>query len=180
MGDLLATELTIAAFDEYRVDFGPAREPNRDKVANDDELRQISTDDGLVLWADGPGGARPLRPTSEQLERNPRHLWVVRLTDVVRSEELSLFSRSLESQRIKHTNLTGGDLAFAGGELIIIDPQTICITGWSGRYPVRSAAELEAVARAFQKSGYAVWSMGFDDEALRPLPFVGAEPRWVA
>nr|WP_303705413.1 hypothetical protein [Brevundimonas naejangsanensis] len=64
--------------------------------------------------------------------------------------------------------------------MIKIDDRTICVIGWSGRYPVRGAAELDALAKAFRESGYSVWSMGFDEETMMPNPFVGVQPRLVA
>lgn len=177
----MATILTEAAFANYRLTYGPARHPIADKIANDDELILQTEDQGLEPWEDGPGQhPAPPPPTGSQLEGNPRYLWVVRDTDVVTSPEFCSFGQQLCTGSVKHTNLTGGSAAYAGGEMIKIDDRTICVIGWSGRYPVRGAAELDALAKAFRESGYSVWSMGFDEETMMPNPFVGVQPRLVA
>jgi hypothetical protein len=103
-------------------------------------------------------------------------LWVVRDEDVPYASESCQYGRGLESQVIKHSNLTGGRPAFSAGELILLDEKTVVITGCSGRYGPRSPGELEAVAKAFKLSGYISWCMGFDEEAGFPLPFVGSAP----
>ena len=63
--------------------------------------------------------------------------------------------------------------------MIWLSGDTIVVNGRSGRYPVRSSQEMCALAMSFKESGYHVWSMGYDDEANWPFPFVGVAPRWV-
>lgn len=180
-GDSVTTILTQVAFNKYRQTFAPAREPIAEKIANDDEIVLQDVSQGLEAWEDGAGQHEdPPEPTSDQLQGNPRHLWVVREDDVVTSLEYCNFGQSLRTGSVKHTNLTGGAAAYAGGEMIKIDDRTICVVGWSGRYPVRNAEEMNAIATAFHDSGYSVWSMGFDDETMMPNPFVGVRPRLVA
>lgn len=146
----------------------------------------MSPVEGLNFWDDGPYtstgvsravSAAPDLPAEEVVAK--QHLWVVRTQDVVHAPERSDFGSRLKSGVIKHTNLTGGESAFAGGELFIIDPQTVVITGCSGRYGPTTREEMQAVAKAFADSGYGVWSMGWDDEVDLPAPFIGAEPQWV-
>lgn len=108
-----------------------------------------------------------------------KHLWAVRLNDVVHALEMCEYGRSLQTGVIKHTNLTGGGAAFSAGEMLFFDDQTIVVSGRSGRYGPRSAEEMLAVSEAFRKSGYEVWSMGYDAEAGVPLPLVGVRPKWI-
>jgi hypothetical protein len=179
----MSTELTKRAFDAFRTTIGETRLPPRERVANEDQVKQMSAADGLRLWVDGATSRAATPPPAPLLQ--PRHveaahLWVVRHDDVAHAEERCAFGSALESGVIKHTNLTGGKPAYCGGELIFLDAVTIVVNGCSGRYGPRSKAELRDVARAFADSGYAVWSMGFDDETNRPAHFLGIYPDWVA
>lgn len=146
----------------------------------------MSQKDGLVVWVDGPCAKTISSPEasnapdlSEETVAANQHLWVVRTQDVVHAPENCAFGHNLNSGVIKHTNLTGGEPAYAGGELLVLDEQTIVINGCSGRYGPSSPEEMAAVARAFADSGYGVWSMGWDDDAGMPAPFIGVEPEWV-
>lgn len=174
------TAKTAEAFAHVRSRFGNPQTPDPNVVANDDELIQMTSDDGLREWEDGPGRWDPLKLAPVIAIGKDIHLWVVRPEDVVYAAEACAFGQPLQTGVIKHTNLTGGQPAFAGGEVLFFEGQTIVINGKSARYPVRSAAELDTIAKAFQQSGYTVWSMGFDDEAGRPYPFTGVEPKLVA
>lgn len=174
--------LTSRAFDEFRVEFGPSRSPPEKLIRNQGEVQLMRKEDGLNHLDDGQvpndQGIRTEPRLIEQSEQERRHLWVVRTEDVVHAEESCSFGKSLPTGSIKHTNLTGGAPAYAGGELLHLDG-TIVVNGRSGRYGPRSAEEMDAVALAFKRSGYLVWSMGYDIEADFPFPFVGVLPKWV-
>lgn len=140
--------------------------------------------DGLEVWSDGnvettepaQRSVGPFAPTSLPA---PIRLWAVREEDVVHALERCAFGRARRSDgKIKHTNLTGGERAFSGGELLFINARTIVLTGESGRYGPRDADELEDVAIAFRDSGYIVYSMGWDETA-KPAPMVGGKARLV-
>lgn len=170
-------EQSRAAFDAYRKAFGPAREPTAGLVRNQCELQQITPCQGLRFWEDGPGDIGcDEAPSGETLESSERYLWVVRDEDVVFCLEGCEFGRALPTGLIKHTNLTGGTAAFCGGEMLLLEGGTVVVAGLSGRYPIRTAEEMLKLASSFKASGYTVWSMGFDDEAGRPFPFVGVMP----
>lgn len=175
-------KLTDEAFEHLRITLGMPRLPPHTSIANDDELTQMTVADGLLCWVDGPGASsKPEQPPLlEAHQTQHAHLWVVRDVDVVHAEERCAFGASLETRVIKHTNLTGGKAAFSGGELLFLDESTVVINGCSGRYGPRSKTELDMVAQAFAKSGYSVWSMGFDEETNRPTQFIGTFPEWVA
>lgn len=118
-------------------------------------------------------------PLLSETQIDGRHLWVVRKDDVVHAEERCAFGSTLKSKVIKHTNLTGGDAAYSGGELIFLDVSTVVVNGCSGRYGPKSAVELKQLAKAFADTGYRVWSMGFDEETNRPTQFLGSRPELV-
>ena len=41
----------------------------------------------------------------------------------------------------------------------------VVINGFSGRYPIRSSDAMQSVSMSFKKSGYDVWSMGWDADS---------------
>lgn len=176
---------TASAFEQLRQIIGTPRGPRRPD-ADGQQYTNMSHQEGLLLWRDGPyAGNSKTKPTIAAPNLPPdvisanQHLWVVRIQDVAYAPERCEFGRSLRSGVIKHTNLTGGEPAFSGGELYMIDHSNVVITGCSGRYGPSTREEMEAAAKAFANSGYGVWSMGWDDEADLPAPFIGSEPEWV-
>ncbi|MDT4865291.1 hypothetical protein FQZ97_1000860 [compost metagenome] len=176
-------ERTSGAFSRFRAQIGEPRLPPEAMIANPDQRKPMTQADGLHKWVDGSYDimsqtALPPPPllSSEQVEN--RHLWAVGLEDVKYALEKCDFGSNLESGIIKHTNLTGGEAAYSGGELLILEDATVVINGCSGRYGPRSREELELVVAAFAQSGYRVMYMEFDEEAGRPLPFLGVKPKW--
>lgn len=171
---------TQTAFDTARLAIGAPRLPPEERILNADQLKLMTVADGLLHWVDGeaqPRAPSTCAPILDQQSCAGRHLWVVRNADVVHAEERCKFGKALESQVIKHTNLTGGEAAFAGGELIQLDATTIVVNGCSGRYGPRTDAELQLCARAFAESGYGVWCMGWDEDTDYPAPFLGSIPQ---
>lgn len=169
------------AFSKFRDDIGLAKKPPSHLIANTDQLKQMTLHDGLQIFVDGdhpgdPPAGLPSLITAEQLES--AHLWVVRLEDVVHALEHCAFGVKLASHVIKHTNLTGGEAAYSGGEMLFLDDSTLVINGCSGRYGPRSKDELHRVISAFAESGYRVMYMEYDEETNRPLPFLGVRPKW--
>ncbi|WP_219132532.1 hypothetical protein [Janthinobacterium sp. UMAB-60] len=177
--------LTLPAFDKLRKFLQEAKFPPENLISNSDQKVQISEGDGLKFLNDG---AKSTQKKSEDSNMQPlitgdmvqgQHLWVVRSEDVVHAEEQCEFGKKLESKIIKHTNLTGGGKAFSGGEIIFLNDCQIIINGCSGRYGPKSEEEMLSIAMAFSDSGYLVWNMGYDDEANKPLPFLGVDPQFV-
>ncbi len=72
----------------------------------------------------------------------------------------------------KHTNLTGGNEAYLGGEMWFISETSIYISGGSGRYPPESNEQLEEAGRVFESFNYEVAVLGWDYE-------VGAAKRYL-
>ncbi|MCJ2072887.1 hypothetical protein MKK75_29530 [Methylobacterium sp. J-030] len=176
---------TKMAFDAFRAQFGPARLPPAEAIANDDELRPMSSAEGLCVWSDGNHACNCQTEPSDYPQAtkdflDERRLWVVAQDEVLHAKERCAFGLSLETGVIKHTNITGGKAAFCGGEMIVVNDNTIILNGRSRRYGPRSSTEMTAVAKSFTGSGYSVWAMGYDDEAGVALPFQGTRPTWVA
>jgi hypothetical protein len=171
------------AFDDLRAHVGEARHPPAQLIANKDQTVQMNQEHGLQVWQD----REKVTSESSSISKAPpeitpamlaqQHLWVVRQDDVVHALEKCEFGLTLESKVIKHTNLTGGAAAYCGGELLFLNEKTVVINGCSGRYGPRSEEEMLLAAKAFSNSGYKVWHMGYDDEADRPIPFIGVKPQ---
>lgn len=151
-------------------------------VANPDECVQMQSTDGIHVWRDGPvpvdastdaGIMPPLMPATFD-----KRLWVVN-EQVLFASEYCDFGDRLASKKVKHSNLTGGGHAYSGGEFVPVDSETLIINGCSGRYGSKTPQEFEAFVRAFRNSGYHVWSMGWDTDGDKPMPF-GPNPLPVA
>jgi hypothetical protein len=108
------------------------------------------------------------------------HLWAVTVDAVLHALETCQFGASRGAGKLKHSNLTGGGKAYAGGELVFLDPASIVLSGCSGRYRVRGKGELKSISSAFRASGYNVWSMGYDADTNRPALFGTQDPEWIA
>lgn len=174
--------LTKQAFDKFRERFSPAKPPREGLIQNDDEKILLDPTQGLEQWEDGSvtGVAEvPARPEIGEELLCYKRLWVVRSDDVVHAHEFCEKGRDFETGVIKHTNLTGGEPAFCGGELLFTNSDTIVVNGCSGRYGPSTEDEMQCVATSFKNSGYKVWSCGFDDETNRPYPFRVIDPLWV-
>lgn len=175
--------LTTTAFDKFRAKYGPARPPMPNVIKNADETIQMTIEHGLQTLHDGPVvpiAGIPPTPTLDDTMENDKRLWTVRATDVVHALENCHYGTTLLTGKIKHTNLTGGAVAFCGGELLFLSEGTIVVNGDSGRYGPRSEAEMNEVAKAFRDSGYDVWCAGYDDETNSPFPLLSIDPVWVA
>lgn len=174
-GKNLTKAATKAAFDLFRTQYGPAWGPR--KTPNAQESDQLDAAGGLKELIDGPGqddGASDrLQPFSAESLPVSTRLWVVRADDVAYAAEVCDFSTGMIGGKLKHTNLTGGEPAFSGGELLILNDNTLVVSGDSGRYGPRSADEMLDVAIAFRNAGYTVYSTGYDEEASRALPLIG-------
>lgn len=171
------------AFADFRDMFSPAKPPRADLIKNADEVKAMTPADGLEHWQDGPVmvvAASPATPKIDPTMKRDTRLWAIRESDVVHAHEFCDYGTTLETGVIKHTNLTGGAPAYCAGELLFLDESTIVVNGCSGRYGPTTEVEMNEAAKAFRRSGYAVWSSGFDEEAARPLPFVGVDPVWVS
>lgn len=165
-------------FDDFRTNY-PARKCPSDRIDNDDQLKLMTEADGLEYLNEGPQTA--VQGDIPKIEKDDLniHLWLLRPLDVVHALEKAKFGSNLESGIIKHTNLSGGDPAHSGGQLVIISENTLVIDGGSGRYGPQSEEEMTAVARAFTNAGYGVWSYGYDEESGWPFRIGSKNPEWI-
>ncbi len=171
-------DLLKKSFDEFRAQY-PARECPDDRIDNLDQLKQMEVDHGLSCLADGSDDAVKGEVPEIESSDNGIHLWVVMPSSVVHAPEMNEFGSTLESGIIKHTNLSGGEPAHSGGQLVVLSENTLVIDGGSGRYGPQSDEEMTAVAKAFRNSGYGVWSYGYDEESGWPFRIGSKKPEWI-
>lgn len=173
---LIGTEKT---FESYRTKH-PARAPNLANQKSADELRQITTAEGLHELAPPPCATAKVGTPPKQAREGvaAKYLWVVASTSVPFALE-QLPNAQLDRGYLSHTNLTGGAQAHSGGEMWFTDPSIIIMNGGSGRYPARSADELDDVAKAFRATGYKVAHMGWDIELNAPARYLRGDPQWL-
>lgn len=180
-GELVVGEnsKTCSAFAEYREAWGPAKpmHPDAERFAGDTDL--LSEEGGLADWVDGPfseEASSQANPDFASDDLSKKKLWAITAERVLHAFERCDFGTAREAGVIKHSNLTGGVPAFMGGEMILANEGDVLLNGCSGRYRAAGPEELLAAARAFARSGYRVWSMGYDDETARPALFGTSDP----
>lgn len=73
----------------------------------------------------------------------------------------------------KHTNLTGGEKAYCGGEVWFASAERLYLNGGSGRYPCEDNEDLlESVTNFYLDIGYAVAvPPANEDNGVRPRVF---------
>jgi hypothetical protein len=171
------------AFATVRSLVGDPRPPRLESKKYEDELRQMTPSEGLstVQEYTVEPFAQPTHvpDVTEELKRQAP-LWVVRVENCVHAPEYSEFGATLGNGCIKHTNLTGGKPAFAGGELIWLGEREVLVNGCSGRYGPLSADEMATAAKAFANAGYRVWSTGYDEGSGRCFKFGASVPSEVS
>ncbi|MCI3947096.1 hypothetical protein K0038_04184 [Pseudomonas syringae] len=164
-------------FSTFR-DVYPAREPEADKIRNNDELMLIPESEGLQFFAGSLPDVRLSEPPRVMGARGNTYLWVVGIESVPVARESLDFGRTLETGVIKHTNLTGGAPAHCGGELWFVSDKAMVLSGSSGRYGPKSDDELNDAVASFKIEGYDVASLGFDEETGYPSTVLVGEPKW--
>ncbi len=180
---MVSTERTGVAFTTYRGAHQPDQPIHPEARRYNGDADQMTIEDGLMCWVDGPVEGSTLEPEEKPELSNDlyaQRLWVVTKEQVLHALEKCGFGTSREAEAVKHSNLTGGGMAFVGGELRFLNSETIAITGSSGRYRLRGAKEMASIERAFAESGYNVWSMGYNEETNRPNLFGLSDPEWIS
>jgi hypothetical protein len=99
------------------------------------------------------------------------YLWVIDLEGIPYVLDVGL--PQLGGCRPKHTNLTGGGMAFVGGEMWFEAVDKLYISGGSGRYEPGSEDQLEDSRRVFESFGYSVSSLGWNSIRGKPVRFLG-------
>lgn len=168
--------LTEKAFEQLRANLVSPRPARPTAIRLDDEYERMPADQ-MEHWQDG-GPIDHLSEPPEILpvaERERARLWVVGADQVVHALKKCAFGVGRKRGELKHTNLTGGDDAFCGGELIILDESTVVVNGDSGRYGPQTVEEINLVLRAFSESGHRTYTTGYDGDAGVPLPLTGVK-----
>jgi hypothetical protein len=159
------SELASPHFDEYRAMF-PARTPDLSAQRFPDEIVDMSSSQEVssLVVAPRAGGM-----TAEKWgDPTTKHLWLIAPDDVRVAVENGHLGKTCARGRLAHTNLFGAVVAHGGGEVWFRDETHVWLNGGSGRYPARSAEELESCADGFRKAGYRVCCFGWD--AARDAP----------
>lgn len=166
-------------FDDFREKY-PLREPNRERINNQDEMIELTAAEGVLSFSATAGQFAQLSalPTSHE-SRGTVYLWVISSKDLPFAPESLFAGKHLISGVIKHTNLTGGQPAHSGGELWFIDSKRLLIGGQSGRYGARSGQELLDAALSFKNLDYTVASLGYDTETGKSFTVLIGEPKWL-
>lgn len=169
-----------AAFAEYRAAYD-MRPPDLSRQVHDDEQRLIAEEEGLesfrIAPAEGLVTGPPPRSGDEGQER--KFLWAVCAAHVPIALENGENRAVLGRGYLSHTNLTGGDAAYCGGELWFESETVVILNGGSSRYMPRDADELESVCMAMKACGYSVGHMGWDEGIGGFARYLRGEPLWV-
>lgn len=148
------------------------RGPNSSIINNDGERYQLTEEHGMTYIDGAPMKdvtlGHPPRSHQENSTSKSKYIWVITEKEVPAILELSEKAKFLPSKRATHTNLTGGGLAYCGGEVWFESGERIYVSGSSGRYPPRSIGELQDICLAFIQLGYSVTSFGWNDDTNRP------------
>lgn len=164
-------------FEQFRKIY-PARKPDATKIKNSDELILIPSNQGIMFFPDKILELSFSKPPEVMGDRGNTYLWVIALDSVPFALEALPFGANLETKVIKHTNLTGGNLAHCGGELWFLSSSEIVLSGCSGRYGPKTAEELDYAALSFKSCGYSVASLGYDEETGYPSAILVGQLKW--
>ena len=169
--------MAISTFENYRQEYD-RRHPK--KYDNDDEIRLLDHTEGVEQFENAPLqiGPRHMIQSATDLDVGKKFLWIIRDCDLPFLREQADIAQELESRRCTHTNLTGGDEAYCGGEVWFAAKNRLIINGGSGRYPPNDDEELATVVSSFKSAGYEVCSMGWDEGIDGPARVLKGDPQW--
>ncbi|PNV75587.1 hypothetical protein [Leptospira inadai] len=117
--------------------------PENEKLLVETEFLYNATDNGLPP---SPYTVLNFDPSNPPLDH--RYLWVLT------SKCLFIVLEKIGPKTIKHTNITAGGKAIAGGELWFEFPRRVYINGQSGRYGYLNERAWETVIFYFNSIGY--------------------------
>ena len=133
-------------------------------------MNAVTEANGMKLLTNAPiSGVVAGRPPQGEKTGHGRYLWVITEAGVPYILEEGEGAQLLYDKAFKHSNLTGGSAAHCGGELWFAEPKTssIWVSGGSGRFPPRTAEELECAVGVFRAYGYQVTSLEWDLQGKR-------------
>ena len=139
--------------------------PPRIAPQNPNQTVGLDASDGLRILQPAPDtNVIYGSPPKSLSDKTTTYLWVIDARGVPYILE---FRIARIGAMPKHTNLTGGNKAYLGGEMWFESNTALCISGGSGRYPPQNAAQLEDAVKVFESFGYSVASLGWDKEQGR-------------
>ena len=131
----------------------------------------MSASSGFTLLPIAPAlGVDLGYPPKSRRSGENRYLWVINDDGIPFIKEIPI--AALNGHVPKHSNLTGGSLAYIGGELWFETATQLFVSGGSGRYPPSGAEQLADAVGVFEAYQYTVTSLGWNeetDEARRRL-----------
>lgn len=162
--DLQQQRLASPHFDVLR-EVSQLRSPKIPKVFEDEDVCLVGQDGVFsLLEAPSSDGISCSAPGGNK----EKYLWLVLEDDVVCGLEYGSLGVSLGRGRMAHTNFSGKNLAYVGGEVWFRDESSIWINGGSGRFPAQNESEWDAAVRGFLDAGYSVCSAGWDKDTGTP------------
>ena len=128
------------------------------------ELIRLGCEDGLRLLGAAPADCVLFGiPRTSRCESGENcYLWVVSEHGIPYIIELRI--SNLGDKKPKHTNLTGGEKAYIGGEIWFENASKFYLSGSSGRYPAYSETQWYDVILMFETLGYEVVPFKWDPE----------------
>ena len=158
--------------DKYRLKY-MERNPDSSKIRNEDECLLLSEKHGVVQITrrqiNTPVSGMPPRDIEERNSDKTKYIWVIRNDSLPMILEKSKAVEFLESRRATHTNLTGCEKAYCGGEVWFQSGKDIYISGASGRYTPRSSEELDDICEVFKLLGFNILRcLGWDSDLKMP------------
>jgi hypothetical protein len=172
-------ENVSSQLDGFRASY-PLRAPRAHVIQNQDEVRQLTQEEGLEEF-DRLLGAKAKKSALPQASpRGNTYLWVIGETSIPAALETIEIGQQLASGVIKHTNLTGGLPAHCGGEAWFVYDDAVVIGGSSGRYGPEAGdlQQLVDAALVFKEQGYRVAALGMDETGYMATLLVG-DPQWL-
>ncbi|RQT22667.1 hypothetical protein [Burkholderia contaminans] len=176
----LAPEKSVSSkLDGFRVTY-PLRPPRAEAIRNQDEVRQLTPEEGLEEFDRLLGAKAEKSDLPRATPRGNTYLWVIGQNSIPAALETVEVGQRLASGVIKHTNLTGGQPAHCGGEVWFINDDDLVISGSSGRYgpDTGDVQQLLDAALVFKEQGYRVATLGMDETGFMATLLVG-EPQWL-
>ena len=166
---------TPSELDEFKLLYD-LREPDWPEWAQPHEGWLLNSLSGLRFLGLAP--ARDVHrghpPNSRSETGHNRYLWVIDDEGLPFVQEVE--NTHLNSNLPKHTNLTGGQPAYVGGELWFGTEVSLFLSGGSRRYEPVGPVQLDKAVRVFRAFGYDVTSLGWDDDTDKPRRFLWVAP----
>lgn len=153
---------TTPALDKFRSSYKLRNPEKPDNHPH--ESKKIESKDGLAFLRPAPAsGVKFGNPQKPEDPARNTYLWIIDDRGIPYLIDCRM--AILYCHRPKHTNLTGGRSAYIGGELWFSDPNSIYVSGSSGRFHPSDEQQLDAAIGVFSSFKYIVTSLGWNQEA---------------